>query len=376
LYELNQQSTDLSKKIKDLENTINQFNARGNSNQSTFKQLLIKIESESAKQIKINMTYLVNNAGWSPVYDFQCSSVNEPLLLTQRANIYQDTQIDWTDVKLSLSSSEPYKNTGLPEFQPKYLSYYKPNKEGRLIKPSTTRWERGRPDPNCLSENPEDCMVMALVEVPAERAVIAQTDININVQLKELISLPSSPLPINQLLRKDKVVVKYVHQAISTASNYGYLTAWIEDWEQLDLIEGKANIYSHNTFFGTINLNPKKIDDVFEISLGIDKEIIVEKQKLSVKSKKSIFENNKTEFFSYKTTVKNNKSIPINLLIKEQIPLSNNGEISITLEESNGADYTEDNGLLEKSLNLKPTESKSYTFEYAVKYPKDKYIGY
>lgn len=36
-----------------------------------------------------------------------------------------------------------------------------------LISPATTRWEKGKADPNCKSQNPQDCEVMCLVDVPA-----------------------------------------------------------------------------------------------------------------------------------------------------------------------------------------------------------------
>ncbi len=36
-----------------------------------------------------------------------------------------------------------------------------------LVSEATMRWERGKKDPNCLSEDPEDCRVLCLVEVPA-----------------------------------------------------------------------------------------------------------------------------------------------------------------------------------------------------------------
>lgn len=37
--------------------------------------------------------------------------------------------------------------------------------------PATTRWEKGKPDPNCISPNPEDCIVMCLVDVPADKEI-------------------------------------------------------------------------------------------------------------------------------------------------------------------------------------------------------------
>jgi hypothetical protein len=37
-----------------------------------------------------------------------------------------------------------------------------------LVSEATTRWEKKKADPNCLSANPEDCYVLCLIEVPAQ----------------------------------------------------------------------------------------------------------------------------------------------------------------------------------------------------------------
>jgi len=54
---------------------------------------------------------------------------------------------------------------------------------------ATTRWEKGKPDPNCLSSNPEDCMVMCLIDVPAVKKtyyVVTDTMANKEFKITEL----------------------------------------------------------------------------------------------------------------------------------------------------------------------------------------------
>ncbi len=41
-------------------------------------------------------------------------------------------------------------------------------KESILTSPATTKWEKRKTDANCLSANPDDCLVWCLVEVPAQ----------------------------------------------------------------------------------------------------------------------------------------------------------------------------------------------------------------
>lgn len=66
-------------------------------------------------------------------------------------------------------------------------------KEQVMVEPARTEWVKGKADPGCLSENPEDCQVMCLVELPATYKTISRriiktpsrtTEINIPSELK------------------------------------------------------------------------------------------------------------------------------------------------------------------------------------------------
>jgi len=62
---------------------------------------------------------------------------------------------------------------------------YETVEEKVLISEPTTRWERGKKDPNCLSANPEDCRVMCLVEVPAQYKAVQKQVIKVPASVKE-----------------------------------------------------------------------------------------------------------------------------------------------------------------------------------------------
>ena len=59
------------------------------------------------------------------------------------------------------------------------------------------------------------------------------------------------------------------------------------------------------------------------------------------------------------------------MLFDDQIPISNSEKITITKAELSGANYNEKTALLFWETSLKPLESKTFTFSYTCKYPKD-----
>ena len=79
--------------------------------------------------------------------------------------------------------------------------------------------------------------------------------------------------------------------------------------------------------------------------------------------------------FTYEITVKNNKKESVDLLLKDQFPLTTNKEIEVELIDAGNADVNRDLGELDWKLSLNGGESKKIRFTYSIKYPKDKSLN-
>ena len=86
-------------------------------------EILITVKSEQKTNIKIDLSYVVRNAGWYPSYDIKAISVNKPLQIVYKANVHQDTKSDWKDVRISFSSGNPDISGVAPEISPYFLNY-------------------------------------------------------------------------------------------------------------------------------------------------------------------------------------------------------------------------------------------------------------
>jgi hypothetical protein len=69
---------------------------------------------------------VVKNAGWLPSYDLQATDINSPVNLVYKANIRQDTKVDWKDIKIKLSTADPNTSGVKPELKTYYLNYNTP----------------------------------------------------------------------------------------------------------------------------------------------------------------------------------------------------------------------------------------------------------
>lgn len=78
---------------------------------------------------------------------------------------------------------------------------------------------------------------------------------------------------------------------------------------------------------------------------------------------------------TYELTVKNNKKEKVEMILKDQFPVSNNKDIEVELLESSGGSVNNEVGVVSWKLELNPGEVKKYRISYSVKYPKDKLLN-
>jgi Domain of unknown function (DUF4139) len=87
-------------------------------------------------------------------------------------------------------------------------------------------------------------------------------------------------------------------------------------------------------------------------------------------TKKQFLGNSKTESRAYQISVRNTKKQAINLVIKEQFPVSYTKEIEIMNQTAPEAEVISELGMISWSVKLEPTQEKKLNFSYSVKYPK------
>lgn len=102
---------ELTDKVNDLSREL--VEVRGRKITPT-SEVLVDVVSKSAVEARLTLTYLVRSAGWTPSYDLRVKDISQPLELAYKAQVFQSSGEDWTDVALALSSGEPKKGAMMP----------------------------------------------------------------------------------------------------------------------------------------------------------------------------------------------------------------------------------------------------------------------
>ena len=434
---LEEKETKWNKTLTELNNKL-EINTQKEDKISEGK-LILQVMNEVAGNVNLDISYITNSASWQPFYDLRAENITASIDLAYKAKVTQSTGIDWKKVKLTLSSGNPNQNNVAPFLQAWFLRYgnYKefenrPNAnvmntlQGQLAGVNITA-ASGQPsakssviirgmstinansDPlyviNGFPSSAEEFRKIAATSIKDVRVIkdeealsqygnrgsngviivttknmndyttIEEQELNVSFDIDIPYDILSNGKAHSVSLKNIKIPATYKYYAAPKLEKEAFLLAELNDYAKYNLLPGEANIVFEGMYVGKTTINPNQTQDTLNLSMGRDKKISIKRERVTDKSGTKFLSSYKEQTFTYDITVRNNKKEEINMMLKDQYPLSTDKEITIELLDKDGAKSNEETGVLTWEIKLKPNETKKYRISYKVKYPKDKLIG-
>jgi uncharacterized protein (TIGR02231 family) len=362
---------DYNKQIAALQQ---QVSSKINKQQLPSGEILVTVTSEKQVSGKLSISYVVTNAGWYPSYDIRVDDIKNPVSIFYKANVFQNSGVDWKDVKLSFSNATPWVSGDIPVLNPWFLDFYYP----------VTRALQGKVAGVSISRS-EAPVMMEQVNADKMKEEKAMESTPVAVQKQEGETTITFDIAVPYTVQSDGKIQTIEIQRMTAPADYkyvttpklsplAYLTANITDWAKLSLQTGEATLYFENSFVGKSTLNVKQLKDTLALSLGTDNSILVKREKRKDFTSRKVIGSNRTDVFSYLITIRNNKSNPAKITLNDQIPVSSNSSIKVDAQEISGGKLDGQTGEIKWDLEIKPQETKQIILTYSVKYPKDQTV--
>ncbi len=370
------------KKLNKIVSRLNKELKNANSPQGRYtSDVIVKVAAKVKSTTKFELSYITNNASWSPKYDIRTKDINEPISLTYKAEIAQNTGFDWKKVNITLSTGNPSINNTQPAVTPWYLAYYNEykakNNRAKGRKQYSQALAEVSDDYNNQGSSLEDQDNMFYSEGLSSADFTSVTQSNVNTTFKialpytiksngesELIEIQNYDLPVG-----------YQYFSAPKTDKDAFLLANIIEWGDYYLLPGYANVYFEGTYIGESYLNTNTTDDTLAVSMGRDKGIVITREKIKDFCKNAGFAGKKKSTRGYEIKVRNNKLKAIEIEVVDQIPLSKIKEIEVEMLDNSSAEYDETTGKLLWKLTVQPGETAEVLFKFQVKYPKDKNLS-
>jgi hypothetical protein len=181
---------------------------------------------------------------------------------------------------------------------------------------------------------------------------------NVEFEIDNPYSIPSDGKQYTVEINKLELPATYEYTVAPKLSTDVFLSAQLTDWNKYNFLSGEANLFFEGTYIGKSLLNTNSTSDTLNISLGTDKDILVNRTLSKDLTQKQSLGSNIKVTRDWLITIKNRKNQQINLAVEDQVPVSLNSAIEIETQELSGGKTDPLTGKITWKLILNPADDK------------------
>ncbi|MEY4876185.1 MAG: hypothetical protein RL708_1334 [Bacteroidota bacterium] len=354
----------------------NELNEIKNNSEKLNCELMINLQTNSIATTDLKISYLTHNAGWQPNYDLLVDEISKPITLKYKAKVFNNTDLNWEKIKLTLSTSNPFESSDKPNLNTWYLNYRSNTSEYNTWNNSQAIAIQQKQNSDYDGINKSESMKMErknnINSTPISYSQITVPELAMNYSITDKYSIPSDSKPYDVDILTNELKADYEYFSVPKLDNDAFLIARISDWEELNLADGPANIFFKNNYVGKSSVNVSSTTDTLLISLGKDNKIVSTRKVLKEFSSKNVMSSMMSESSTFEIVVKNNNKDAVTVELQDQIPVSQSSDIEVIVKNISEATKDDNTGIVDWKLKLAPGETKKLIMEYVVKHPKNK----
>ena len=325
-------------------------------------------------EVAVEISYVVNDAGWKPVYDLRLQEkAGIPVLeVSYLADVSQNTEETWEEVSLTLSTARPALTSTLPDLDTWYINPPEP------IYPVTSLGL----GPQALSaELTKDQLPFNITnsrlnqrrEKPEDMAaLVTSVGASISYIIPNTVTIPPDGVPHKVNVARFQLAPEVDYVSTPKLANAVYRRAKVSNSSPYTLLPGEANLLIGDEFVGTTQLSLTVPEGLIELYLGNDNRLKVERELKRRDIDKRLLGGKTHLAYGYEIKIESMLPNSTNLTLYDQIPVPRYAEIKVKLESADPKP-TEQSGLnqLIWSLALEPKDKRTIRFDFSVESPQD-----
>ena len=346
---------------------------------AVFAEVCVLLEAAAATEAEIELTYHVKLASWRPLYDLVLDG--EKLKISYLAEIIQRTGEDWPEVRLVLSTTRQGQRQTLPELTPWYISRPEPPRPGpgraKATSAAAMPMAAGPPAEGAFGAEaaPGQAVAMGAALSRAPARVLAaergqsQSGAGLTYTVARPLAVPSDGDSHKTLVASSEADARLDYLTVPVLAAEAYLRATVTNGPLL-LLPGKARIFHGAQFVGETHLDSVAPGEEFEVQLGVDDQIKVERKLRRRTTTKAVIGSTRTIDIAYEITVENHRDRKATVSVHDHIPVSTDGDIKVRPREATPDPASFDElGELTWTLTLPPGQTSAIRHRFTVEHP-------
>jgi uncharacterized protein (TIGR02231 family) len=320
---------------------------------------------------ELQVSYVISSAAQrSPYYELRAKPGEGKVDVSYFAKLAQRTGEDWNAVKVVLSTMRPALGETAPQPEPWYLSLLEPvgaTRAKRMAMPAP-----GAAEAVIVSGGFDAEYGSAMDVQPVE------TGISLQYAIPGRVSLKSGEAARKLSLKQVGLPAEFQYYALPKVREQAFLTGKLINSSDFVFLAGSGNTYVGDEYTGSTYIGSVAPQESAEVSFGTDERVKVKRELVrSFKSKSGLFAKTEKMNFVYRTTVENYGSKPIDIKVVEQVPVSQQGEIKVTVTkvEPKFLEEDKDKGTYSWKPTVEPRGKFEINLEFTVEYPAGRQIS-
>jgi uncharacterized protein (TIGR02231 family) len=324
-----------------------------------FAEVSATLEASADTRAEVDVSYHVPGASWRPLYDLTLDG--EQLAVSYLAEVTQHTGEDWPAAELVLSTVR--RGRDLPELDPWYIGRVQPVPVMRARKMLT-------PQPGAHVP-----MAAASFAAEAEEAVPVTAEpgesaTGVTYRVQRPLAVPADGGPHKTTVARFGLDAALDHLAVPVLAPEAYLRATVTNASALLLLPGPARVFHGSQFVGETALETVAAGEEFELQLGVDDQIRVERKLRRRSTGKAVIGGTRTIDVAYEITVENHRPARTRVTVRDRIPVSTDGDIKVRLRETSPAPASQTElGELTWELPLDGGQAATIRHRFTVEHP-------
>jgi uncharacterized protein (TIGR02231 family) len=324
------------------------------------------LEAGAAAEASVELSYHVPGASWRPLYDLTLDG--EQLAVSYLAEVTQQTGEDWPAVELVLATMRRGRHQGLPELDPWYIG------KAAALPPAMPRMARKAFAFTAAAGAAADAVGAAQAAAPEAAVLMAEPDDSAGAGLvyrvQRPLAVPADGGPHTTSIGRFDLDAALDHLAVPVLAPEAYLRATVTNTSPLLLLPGPARVFHGSQFTGETSLETVAAGEEFELQLGVDDQVRVERKLRRRSTGKAVIGGTRTIDVGYEIAVENHRLSSTRVSVHDHIPVSTDGDIKVRLRETSPAPATQtDLGELTWELSLDGGQEATVRYRFTVEHP-------
>jgi len=407
----------LTQQRDELNGKINEHGAQAQAKRrKAIREVTVTVYISTANiDTALEVAYLISQCSWSASYDVRVNNsetTQQKTQMTYYGIIVNQSQENWIDVQLALSTAKPSLGGTPPKLNTLRVNYYTPPvrhydydriapqslaledcalessmmlKSARLMSKSRSFALRGRKQ---LESKEESSLVDEdepnMVNVLETKTEASMSSASFAIPRRATIEADGKPHKVT--IGVLDLMSTFTYVVVPKLSLHAFLKAKTTNTSDKQLLAGPASVFMDNNFVTHSSIENVCLGDTFDLPLGTDASVKVEyKPVKKTADTQGIISKVKYENIRHETRLTNTKSIEVTVFVYEQVPLSSLEKIKVKLNvpdlrnkdhNGNSTVTLNDSNILEWKCVLAAKGECRLPTEYTIEWPKDKRIEF